>query len=103
MKDQFIAAIHARAKVRLQFFSKEDDSALVRVCAPMDYGPGTKARDGLDRFHFWDYESDTKPHPLSLLPEKLIALDTLVEAFDPAEFVTWQPNWTVPRHWGIYS
>lgn len=103
MRDIFMAAIHATQKVRLHFFSKEDGRPLERVCAPMDYGPGSRTRDGLDRFHFWDYESDEAPHPLSLLPEQVISLEALVERFDPAEFVKWQPRWIVARNWGAFS
>lgn len=102
-RDEFIRAIHSKRKVRVTFFSKEDGRVLVRKCAPMDYGPSRRARIKNDRFHFWDYESDTRVHTLSLNPEQIQALEILDEVFEPAEFVTWQPDWIVPRDWGQYS
>lgn len=103
MKDSFIGAIHSKSKVRLTFHSKEDGNALIRTCAPMDYGPSTRAHNKSDRFHFWDYDSDTERHTLSLLPEQVISIEVLPDTFDPAEFVTWAPNWIIKRDWGAYS
>ncbi|MCA8217291.1 hypothetical protein LGN20_25635 [Burkholderia cepacia] len=103
MLDEFVAAIHSRNRIRLTFFSKEDGHQLVRRCAPMDYGPSRKAANKANRFHFWDYDSDTSQHTLSLLPAQIVRIDVLDEHFDPAEFVTWPPQWFVERDWGAYS
>ena len=103
MKDEFVASIHSKNKIRLAFYSKEDRHVLVRVCAPMDYGPSRRAHNKADRFHFWDYESDTNEHVLSLLPRQIAQITTLPEAFEPSEFVSWVPRWLVPRNWGAYS
>ena len=106
MKDRFIAAIHARKKIKVVFYSKEDGTFLTRLCAPMDYGPSRRARDGRDRFHAWDYESDTGQHTLPLLPEQIKEITVLEEKFEPAEFITWDVKrspWFVKRDWGIYS
>lgn len=103
MKNEFIAAIHSKNKVRLTFHSKEDNGALVRTCAPMDYGPSSRAHDKSDRFHFWDYDSDKQRHTLSLLPEQVISIQVLGETFNPGEFVTWPTAWHVQRDWGQYS
>ena len=103
MKEEFVGAIHSRNKIRLTFNSKEDGHAITRLCAPMDYGPSTRAHDKSDRFHSWDYDSDTTRHTLSLLPEQVISIEVLPETFDPSEFVTWSPNWIVRRGWGQYS
>lgn len=103
MKNQFIAAIHAKKKVRLTFHSKEDNATLVRTCAPMDYGPSSRAHDKSDRFHLWDYDSDKQRHTLSLLSPQVISIQVLEENFDPAEFVNWTTGWHVPRDWGRYS
>ena len=105
-KDDFIAAIHAKKKVRVTFFSKEDGRILARKCAPMDYGPSRKAKAKSDRYHVWDYESDTKQHSLSLKLGQIQRIEILDESFEPSEFVTWnveQAPWFVPRDWGIYS
>jgi len=106
MKNEFIAAIHAKRKVRVTFNSKEDGGPITRVCAPMDYGPGSKIKDGQDRFHLWDYFPDDgkKPHPLPLLQTNIRSLEVLAETFDPSAFVTWPViSWHVPRDWGRYS
>jgi hypothetical protein len=103
MKDEFIDAIHSKNKIRITFHSNEDRQSLTRTCAPMDYGPGTRANNKNDRFHLWDYDSDTARHTLSLLPEQVISIEILTETFYPAEFVTWQPNSIVQRDWGAYS
>lgn len=106
MKDDFIRAIREKKKVQITFHSKEDATLLVRKCAPMDYGPSRHAKEQNDRFHLWDYESDTQRHTLSLNPEQIQRLDVLDEAFDPHDFVTWdtkKSRWFIPRDWGIYS
>lgn len=106
MQQAFVAAIHSRHKVRLTFYSKEDGAQIVRTCAPMDYGPSRRASNKTDRFHLWDYDSDTKSHVLSLLPDQITSMEVLSATFDPAEFVTWNIAnypWFVARNWGQYS
>lgn len=106
MSAEFIAAIHSKKKIRLTFFSKEDGSQIVRICAPMDFGPSRRAANKDDRYHLWDYESHTKSHTLSLLPNQIVRLEILPEQFDPAGFVTWSTQtspWFVRRDWGAYS
>ena len=46
---QFIEAINVKKKVRLRYYSIADSGVVDRVCAPMDYGPGTVHQDGLNR------------------------------------------------------
>jgi hypothetical protein len=106
MKDEFIQAIHDRHKLELTFFSKEDGHELVRTCAPMDYGPSRRANNKDDRYHFWDYDSDTKRHTLSLLPDQVTGIKVLSEKFAPEEFITWNTQtspWFVQRDWGQFS
>lgn len=100
---QFVSGIHTQTKIMLTFFSKEDRSQLVRTCAPMDFGPSRRAKNPADRYHFWDYDSDTGRHTLSLLPEQVVNMQLMDEHFDPAEFVTWNAQWFLPRDWGVYS
>ena len=102
-KAQFIDSIHAKTKINLTFFSKEDGRQLTRLCAPMDFGPSRRAHNKDDRFHLWDYESDQKNHVLSLLPGQVVTMEFLNDEFCPSEFVTWQTNWFVTRDWGVYS
>lgn len=101
--EQFVSGIREQTKIMLTFFSKEDRSQLVRTCAPMDFGPSRRARNPADRYHFWDYDSDTRTHVLSLLPEQVISIQLIAESFDPGEFITWNPQWFLPRDWGAYS
>jgi len=103
MTKQFISAIHSLIKVKVTFYSKEDSQLLTRTCAPMDYAPSSRAKDKSDRFHFWDFESDTKNHTLSLLPNQVKSIELLNETFNPSDFVTWTPNWTIKRDWGVFS
>ena len=102
--DVFISALSGTRRVSLTFFSKEDGQLLVRTCAPMDYGPSRRAKDQSNRYHFWDYDSDTGSHTLSLLPTQISSIRLTTVAFSPSEFVTWSPVvWFYPRDWGAYS
>jgi len=103
MHEDFINAIRGKNKVKLTFYSKEDNSVLKRTCAPMDYGPSRRSHDKSDRYHLWDYDSDQDWHTLSLLPEQIVSIDVLDETFDPAEFITWDTEWFIARDWGDYS
>lgn len=99
----FTGAIRDLRKVSLTFFSKEDGHALVRTCAPMDYGPSRRAKDKSNRYHLWDYDSDQVMHVLSLPSDQITSIELTAMVFDPAEFVTWTPDWFYPRDWGTYS
>jgi len=103
IKDKFLSAIHSKNKLKVIFLSKEDGRHINRTCAPMDFGPGRYTRAKSDRFHFWDYDSDTGSHVLSLLPEQVVSLEIQEQHFEPGDFVTWQTKWIVPRNWGKYS
>ncbi len=59
LKVPFLEALHTKKRVRVKFYSKEDASVIDRVCAPMDIGPSTRAKDKSNRFHFWDFTSDS--------------------------------------------
>lgn len=102
-QDLFISAIHNKRKVEVIFFSKEDGEQLRRVCAPMDFGPSRKAKNKGNRYHFWDYESDTRNHVLSVLPSQIVSMNILEYEFNPSDFVYWKSDWFVQRDWGIYS
>jgi len=105
-KEKFVQAIRDKKKVKLTFYSKEDRCELVRVCAPMDYGPSRRAKNKADRYHLWDFDSDTQRHTLSLLPERVMGMVVLDEKFDPADFIEWDTGvspWFIPRDWGQYS
>lgn len=102
----FMASLTQKRRVRLVFHSKEDATDLARTCAPLDYGPSRQAHDKAPRYHFWDYDSDQAPHPLSLLPAQIVLIEGTTDAFDPGEFITWDMNerpWFTPRDWGTFS
>ncbi|QUD77676.1 hypothetical protein J7D36_11165 [Acinetobacter baumannii] len=106
-KEIFTQAINTKSKLEVTFFSKEDKSPLTRLCAPFDIGPGSNIKkDTADRYHLWDYDSDTGPHTLSLVDEQVIEIKILNEKFEPSNIITWnfKPNsWHLPRDWGNYS
>jgi len=105
MTNKFIQAIKDKTKIRLTFYSKQDDMNVTRLCAPMDYGPSRKAKNKDDRFHLWDYESQSQTpfHTLSLLPEQIINMEFTELPFNPSEFINWPTNWFIKRDWGVYS
>ena len=96
---RFIEALHEKKKVRVRFYSEADSGVLDRVCAPMDYGPGDKITDGLNRYWLWDYASNTGSHTLGLLPQQIVDLQVLGEVFDPAHLEVRPQQWTIPRDW----
>lgn len=101
----FIRAIYEKRKIKLVFFSKEDNNYLERTCAPMDYGPSRRTKDNKNRLHVWDYDSDREEHTLSLPLEQIKSLEILPENFDPSEFITWdikRSPWFIKRNWGNY-
>jgi len=81
---QFIEAIKEKNKVCLRFFSKADTGVIDLVCAPMAYEPGPNAVDDVNRYWFWDFSSNTGSPTLGLLPEQVLDVRILGEAFDPA-------------------
>ena len=85
---EFLAAINDHKKVWLRFYSTPDSGLLDRVCAPMDYGPGSGIQDGLNRYWLWDYASNTGSHTLGLLPQQIVELRVLGDVFDPARFAS---------------
>lgn len=103
----FIAAIHSRSKLEVEFLSQEDGySRLKRVCAPFDYAPSRRAHDKTPRYHFWDYDSDQGSHTLSLPAGQVLSIAKLDDSFDPEDLITWDVRrspWTVRRDWGRHS
>jgi len=69
----------------------------------MDYGPSRRTKNKSDRYHLWDYESDTKNHVLSLLPEQVKNMEFTNDEFSPADFITWSTSRFISRNWGEYS
>ena len=95
IKERFLQARQSKHKVRITFYSEAERQTHMRTCAPLDYGPGKGPKNRSDRFHVWDYESDSGGQLLSLKPEQVRRLDILDEEFDPADFVLF-----LSRDWG---
>jgi hypothetical protein len=96
---QFIEAIQQKNKVCLRFYSKADSGVIDLVCAPTDYGPGAGIQDGVNRYWFWDYTSNSGSPILGLLPEQVLDIRVLGEVFEPAELGAFPPTWSIPRDW----
>lgn len=103
MLDIFLKGIQGKKLLSVSFIAKEDGLLRVRKCVPFDYGVSRKYKDGEDRFHFYDLDSPDGRHNLSLLPEQVQSIDLLNEIFEPADYVSWTPNWIIERDWGVYS
>ena len=108
MKEEFLRAIDSKLKVKVTFNAKEEGKGqITRLCIPFDFGPSQKADaiDKSDKYHFYDLDSqDPKgPHNLALKQEQIVLLEVLDEAFDPADYVKWQTNWTYKRDWAAHS
>jgi hypothetical protein len=104
--DIFLSAIHGCNKILVRFYSKEDNRIIQRTCAPLDYGPSKRAKQKNNRFHIWDFDSDTGSHVLSLNPEQIISVEIHPTTFNPQELVTWdtkKSRWYIQRNWGRYS
>jgi hypothetical protein len=100
---QFVEAIKDKKKVCLRFYSKADSGVIDLICAPVDYGPGEGIQDGVNRYWLWDYTSNTGSPNLGLLPDQILDIRVLGQAFDPAEFGAPPPTWSIPRAWGPTS
>lgn len=98
---RFLEAIQAKNKVTVRFYSRADSGVVDRICAPLEYGPGTENQDGLNRYWLWDYASPTAPHRLGLLPQQIVDLQVLGEVFDPAQFATEPSEDSVPLTGGM--
>ena len=101
--ETFLHAIINKKVIELTFNSNEK-GVITRKCIPFDFGPSRRnLKINPDRYHFYDLNSPEGKHTLSILPEQVIKVNLLDETFDPADYITWTPNWFIQRDWGIYS
>ena len=108
MKDTFIKAIHEMKKIRITYRAdKYESESITRLCAPTDFAPSKRPNvsDKSELFHFWDYESPSKPHITSKLPKEVTNIEITDIDFLPSDFIkpTWKLNWTISRDWGQFS
>jgi hypothetical protein len=101
-REKMIRAINSKRLVELTFDANEKGT-IERVCVPYDIGPSNRMHDGIVRYHFKDLNSPEGSHPLSIEPRQIKALELKNETFNPADHITWTPNWYYPRDWGRYS
>lgn len=103
MYQKFIQAINQKKLVLLKFDSYEK-GIISRMCVPFDFGPSRRYRDGEDRYHFYDLDSPSSNHNLSILPSQILDIKILDGSFEPKDYVTWSPiRWFLKRDWGEYS
>jgi hypothetical protein len=102
----FLDAIAAKRRLSVRFFSRKEGRELVRVCAPLDFGPLRGALAAVDHYQLWDLEGKRKPHNLALLEADIVSMTPLEETFEPRAIITWafKPGaWRVPRDWAEFS
>jgi hypothetical protein len=102
----FLDAIASRHRLSVTFFSRKEGKELVRVCAPLDFGPLRGAKEPADHYQLWDLEGKRKPLNIAVLPADVVKMTVLGETFDPAEIITWafKPGaWRIARDWGQFS
>ena len=102
MNETFLNAINQKLIIRITFNSYEK-GIITRNCIPYDFGPGSKTKDGLDRYHFCDIDSTKGKHTLSILPDQLIDILLTDTNFNPEDYITWTPSWIIKRDWGKFS
>jgi hypothetical protein len=101
--ENFLQAIQEKKVVTVQFNSQEK-GLIERTCIPFDFGPSRRnLKVNPDRYHFYDLDSPEGRHILSILPEQIVTIAKTNTLFDPADYIAWDPDWFVPRNWGIYS
>ncbi|MBX3210949.1 MAG: hypothetical protein KF850_02855 [Labilithrix sp.] len=102
----FLDAIAAKRRLSVRFHSKKLGREVVRVCAPLDFGPLRGAIEPVDHYQLWDLEGRRKPLNIPLLESEIVSMTALDETFDPASIITWnfKPGaWRIARDWGELS
>jgi hypothetical protein len=101
----FADAIQRKKIIRLTYVTK-DLHQLVRKCAPLDMAPSRRAKIPLYKYHVWDFESQPKPHIVSLNPNQIIQIEVLEEEFEHKDIITWYTTkspWSIVRDWDRLS
>ena len=102
----FLDALSAKRRLEVRFLSHKEGREVVRICAPLDYGPLRGSTDTTDRYQLWDLEGKRKPLNLPLAEGDIVSMKPLDEAFEPAAIITWafKPGaWRVARDWAEFS
>ncbi len=105
----FLEALATRHRLSVRFRETAKGKApreIVRVCAPLDYGPLRGALSRADVYQLWDLEAKRKPFNVVLAAADIVSMTPLDETFNPATIITWafKPHaWHVPRDWAEFS
>lgn len=102
LQDLLTDAIRRKIILLLTFNAKEK-GPVTRKCVPFDFGPSARAKDKINRYHFYDLDSPDGHHNLSIREEQIIDMKLTIEHFDPADYVKWTPKWFIERDWGKFS
>ena len=97
LHDIFVQAIKDCSKVELTFFSKEELAKTVKICAPIDYSPGRRARDRTKLYYFLISEDDNSSYVLPLPPNQILDMQLTHYNFDITEITDWKTHWFTPR------
>jgi hypothetical protein len=108
----FLEALATRHRLSVRF--RETTKAtkgtapreIVRVCAPLDFGPLRGAVSKADVYQLWDLEAKRKPFNVVLAEADIVSMTALDETFEPSAIITWafKPHaWHVPRDWAEFS
>ena len=95
--DIFIQAVKDSRKIELTFFSKEELAKTVKICAPIDYNPGRRAKDRSKLYYFLIFEDDGSSYVLSLPPNQILDMKLTYYNFDITETTDWKTHWFTPR------
>jgi hypothetical protein len=105
----FLEALATRRRLSVRFLQGKEGTErreLVRVCAPLDFGPLRGAASRGDVYQLWDMEAKRKPFNLVLAEADIVSMTPLDETFEPSAIITWafKPKaWHVARDWGEFS
>src|SRR5271155_3002077 len=102
----FLEAIATRHRLSVRFLHRTDRREVVRVCAPLDFGPLRGAVNRSDVYQLWDLEAKRKPFNLALAETDVVSMTRLQETFEPAAIIRWafKPHaWHVARDWAEFS
>ena len=60
-----------------------DKGTIDRECAPLDYGPGSEAKDDVNHYWVWDFANRAGANPLGLVSGQIVSLGVLGKTFNP--------------------
>lgn len=83
----FVQAIQLGRKVKVTFFTGEDQESTSTLCGPVFYSPSAAGIDS-GCYYLWNFETSKDNHFLGLAPSKIVRMELVDEPFDLVEFFT---------------